>query len=170
MKFNSATAGLVLTAALAASTPVLAQDYWQATPWPSESASGLQFCFLAYDNAPRSLSITATSRGAYFLSVGDPILAGLADGAELSIVFPSGWRASGGARAVAPQSATLGLDGAHFSHILDELQMPGMLTVSTGSAEFSIAVPDQLDGRIRNLRGPGPVAAGNPCLDQLVRN
>ena len=68
---------------------------------------------------------------------------------------------------MAPQSAMLGLDEAYFHHILDELEMPGTLTVSTGNAEFAIPVPDQLDGRIRNLRGPGEVAAGSPCIEQL---
>lgn len=167
MKLKTALAHLALFAALAAPLPALGQsDNWRTTPWPSQTPGGNHICFVAYEGTSRLFSVTAVSNGNYQMSIVDPIFEGLADGERVSLTFPSGWSVSGGITVV-PGGVLLGLDEAHFLRILDELLTPGTLTVSTTGGTFSIPVPKQIEGRITNLRGPGPVAAGSSCLDQL---
>lgn len=167
MNIRTALAHIALLAVLAVSFPAYGQsDNWRTTPWPSQTPGGNHICFVAYEGTPRLLSVTAVSNGSYQMSIVDPIFEGLADGDRVSLTFPSGWSVSGGVTVVSG-GALLGLDEAYFQRILDELLIAGTLAVSTAGSAFSIPVPEQLEGRINNLRGSGPVAAGSSCLEQL---
>lgn len=167
MTLGTKLSALAILAGLAAPLPVLGQsDNWRTTPWPSQTPAGNHICFVAYEGTPRIFSVVAVNNGDYQMSIVDPIFDGLADGERVLLTFPSGWSVSGGATVV-PGSVLLGLDEAYFHRIIDELLIPGTLAVSTAGGAFSIPVPEQMEGRIRNLRGPGPVAAGSSCLEQF---
>lgn len=167
MKIRTASAHLALLAALAAPLPALAQsEDWRTTPWPSQTPGGNHICFVVYEGASHMLSVVAMNGGHYQMSIVDAIFEGVSDGYPVFLTFPSGWSISGGATPV-PGGVLLGLDEAYFHRILDELLTPGTLAVSSAAGAFSIPVPGQIEGRIQTLRGAGPVAGGNSCLDQL---
>lgn len=154
--------------AAASAQPV--DDYWRSTPWPSTSQSGNEMCFIAYQNGTRGLSVTAMGNGNHFMSVNDPAFNSVADGANVSLVFPSGWRATVPSRSVKAGALLIGIDEGSFNKVLDELGTAGTLTIAAGGASISVPVPDQLDGRIRNLRGPmweGSVM-DKPCTAQFT--
>ena len=100
----------------------------------------------------------------------DPATGTSDEGGEVAFVFPSGWRVSVPFQLFAPGQFAVGLDEASFHRVLDELGTPGALEISAGGGRITIAVPDQLDGRIRNLRGPLPEGSPmtEPCLAQLA--
>ena len=159
---------LALCAAAASAQP--ADDHWRSTPWPSTSQGGIQLCFLGYENGTRIISVTAMNNGNHFISISDPAFNGVADGASVSLAFPSGWRAGVPSRSTSPGNLLIGIDRASFDKVLDELATGGTLTIASGAASIAVAVPEQLDGRIGNLRGPLPEGSplGQPCIAQFT--
>lgn len=151
-----------------AASPALA-DGWRSTPWPNVSEGGNRFCFVSYHAAPRLFSVTAMADGA-LLSIVDPAFNGAENGEEVVVLFPSGWQVSGRAEVLNAGYLLIVMDMAAFHRALDELEAPGALTISAGGTSIMITVPDQLEGRIRNLRGPLPEGSplGKSCLEQLV--
>lgn len=149
-------------------SPALADD-WRSTPWPSTSTGGNQFCFISYQVASRLFSVTAMTNGA-LLAITDPVFGDVENGSEVEVLFPSGWRISAGADVPEPGHLLIAMDTSVFHRVLNELERPGTLAVSVGGSTIAVTVPDQFDGRIRNLRGPLP--EGSPieksCLEQLV--
>jgi len=166
--FASGLFGLALTLA-----PAFAlANGWSATPWPSASADGTRYCYLGYAEEPASLLVIASNAyaGDFRISINAPAFGNAAEGGEVAFVFPSGWRVSVPFQLFAPGQFAVGLDEASFHRVLDELGTPGALEISAGGGRITIAVPDQLDGRIRNLRGPLPEGSPmtEPCLAQLA--